>query len=183
MLPSDVVLIDAPVLGSLSEVEAGTLTIFLGGPDDAVAPVGPVLEALGTVMHMGPLGCGAAAKLVANATLLGTLALLGEAFALGTGLGLEQGRIFDVLSATPLAAQAARRRPVFEDGDVPRRFRLVLGLKDASLVVDEATHAGVETLLLNQTKAWFEDAVRAGMGEQDYSLILRHIADAQSGKR
>src|SRR5207249_1274111 len=42
-------LLDAPVLGSLSEVESGTLKVFGGGPDELVARWTPLLETLGTV--------------------------------------------------------------------------------------------------------------------------------------
>src|SRR5205807_2403658 len=64
-------LLDAPVLGSLSEVESGTLKVFASGPDELVERWSPVLSALGTVIHVGPVGAGTAAKLVANSTLLG----------------------------------------------------------------------------------------------------------------
>ncbi|MCU1344170.1 MAG: 3-hydroxyisobutyrate dehydrogenase [Acidimicrobiia bacterium] len=182
LLPEGVELLDTPVLGSLSEVESGTLSVYVGGSDGAVAAVRPMLDVLGTVLHVGPLGAGAAAKLVANATLMGSLALLGEVLALGRGLGLDQDRVFDVLAATPLAGQAARRRPAVEaTEEMPRRFRLVLGLKDCSLVVDEARRAGLQPPLLSATEAWFADAVGAGLAERDYSAILRHIMERPAG--
>ena len=73
-LPAGVTLVDAPVLGSTAAAEAGTLTVFAGGPDDVVVAVRPLLERLGTVHHVGKLASGAAAKLVANAALLGSVA-------------------------------------------------------------------------------------------------------------
>lgn len=86
-LPREAELIDAPVLGSIGEAESGALTIFAGGPPPLVERARPLLAALGSVVHAGPLGAGAAAKLVANATLFTTLAALGEAIALARGLG------------------------------------------------------------------------------------------------
>jgi 3-hydroxyisobutyrate dehydrogenase-like beta-hydroxyacid dehydrogenase len=86
-LPAGANLIDAPVLGSISEAEAGSLNVFVGGPESLVQRWTPLLSALGTVRHVGPLGAGAAAKLVANTTLVGTLSLLGEALALAQGSG------------------------------------------------------------------------------------------------
>ena len=83
----------------------------------------PVLSSLGTVLHVGPVGLGTAAKLVANSTLLGALAVLGEALALGQKLGLSREATFEVLSATPLAAQAERRREAFETGEYPTSLR------------------------------------------------------------
>ena len=72
-------LLDAPVLGSLAEVEAGRLVIFAGGADDTVARLSPLLSTLGTVVHVGGIGAGSAAKLVANFSLISVLAALGEA--------------------------------------------------------------------------------------------------------
>ncbi|HVE98851.1 MAG TPA: NAD(P)-dependent oxidoreductase [Mycobacteriales bacterium] len=179
LLPAGAELLDTPVLGSLSEVDAGTLTVFAGGPPDLVAAARPLLDDLASsVLHVGPLGAGAAAKLVANATLLGTLGVLGEALAIGTALGLDPDRIFDVLATTPLAAQAERRRPILSGEDVPVRFRLALAEKDAALIAGEGTLAGADVRLLAEVEGWFHDAVRAGAGERDYSAVVRHIVDA-----
>ena len=80
------------------------------------------------------MGAGTAAKLVANATLFGVLAALGEAVALGRTMGLDDATLFDVLAATPLAAQAERRRGVLAGEPSPPRFPVRLALKDAELI-------------------------------------------------
>jgi 3-hydroxyisobutyrate dehydrogenase-like beta-hydroxyacid dehydrogenase len=69
-------LIEAPVVRSIGEAESGVLTIFAAGSAEAVDEAEPLLERLGTVVHVGALGAGACAKLVANAALLGTLTVL-----------------------------------------------------------------------------------------------------------
>jgi 3-hydroxyisobutyrate dehydrogenase/2-hydroxy-3-oxopropionate reductase len=62
----EVELLDAPVLGSVPQAEAGNLKIFVGGSEDALARCGKVLEAMGEPVHVGPSGAGAAVKLVIN---------------------------------------------------------------------------------------------------------------------
>ena len=173
-LPDGVELLDAPVLGSLSEAEGGTLRVFAGGSRDLVEKWTPVLSSLGTVLHVGPVGAGTAAKLVANSTLLGVLSVLGEALALGRKLGLSQEAAFEVLAATPLAAQAERRREAFETGEYPVRFALALGLKDAELI--RAAAGGLDLKVAEAAREWFAEAVEKGAGEDDYSSILAHIA-------
>jgi 3-hydroxyisobutyrate dehydrogenase-like beta-hydroxyacid dehydrogenase len=74
-LPADAML-DSPVLGSVGEVEAGTLKVFVGGEDAPVERWSLLLSTLGTVMHVGPAGAGTAAKLVANTTLVGIIGVL-----------------------------------------------------------------------------------------------------------
>lgn len=175
LLPDAVGLLDAPVLGSLAEAEAGTLTIFVGGPAPLAERWRPLLAALGSPLHVGPLGAGAAAKLVANSTLFGVLGVLGEALALARGLGLGDDAAFAVLAATPLAAQAERRRPAIESDDYPPRFPLSLAHKDANLVVEAAKVAGIELRLARAIQTWLADAEAQGHAEQDYTAMLARI--------
>jgi 3-hydroxyisobutyrate dehydrogenase/2-hydroxy-3-oxopropionate reductase len=169
---------DAPVLGSISEAEEGSLTIFVGAEDDVVRRIDPVLSVLGRPLHVGALGSGAAAKLVANSTLFALLCALGEAIALGEGLGLTRDKVFEVLATTPLAAQADRRRPAIESADYPPRFKLSLARKDAELVVAEARSAGVDVRLAEAARSWLADAEAAGLGELDYSAALELLSQS-----
>ena len=184
-LPAGAGLVDAPVLGSLREAEAGTLTIFAGGPAWRVDRARPVLSVLGTVIHAGPLGCGAAAKLVANMSLFATLAAAGEAIAFGTALGLAPEVLAEVLAVTPLAEQAARRRQVIEAGAYPRRFALSLARKDAGLISQAAAAAGVELHVAEASRAWLAAAEAAGWGDHDYTAVLAVILGRQhpAGRR
>jgi 3-hydroxyisobutyrate dehydrogenase-like beta-hydroxyacid dehydrogenase len=174
-LPQGAALLDVPVLGSLPEAESGTLMLFAGGDDEPFERVRPLLETLGKPLRTGPVGSGAAAKLVANATLVGTISLLGETLALADGLGLLRETTWEVLAATPLAAQAERRRPVVESGEYPPRFRLSLARKDAELVQSAAEAAGLELPALAAARAHFAAAEAAGLGDADYAAVLKQI--------
>jgi 3-hydroxyisobutyrate dehydrogenase/2-hydroxy-3-oxopropionate reductase len=176
-LPPGVGLLDAPVLGSLSEAESGTLLVFVGGRHRLVKRWIPLFEALGTVLLAGPLGAGAAAKLVANATLVGSLTLLGETIALADRFGLGRELTMEILSFTPLALAARRRRDQLETGDFPLRFRLALARKDAELIQEAAEAAHADTRVLAAAATWFVDAEEAGLGVEDYSTVLRRIID------
>ena len=158
-----------------SEAESGTLHVFVGGPDDLADRWTPLLSALGEPVRVGPLGVGAATKLVANATLVGTMTLLGEILALADALGVPREVAFRVLAWTPLAAQAERRREPLTSGEFPRRFDLALARKDAELVSEAAAAGGVDVRVLAAAAAWFADAEEAGLGDRDYSEILRLI--------
>lgn len=175
VLPPGSALLDAPVLGSVAEAESGSLQIFVGGPPSLVERWAPLLSALGSPVHVGPLGAGTAAKLVANATLFGVLGVLGEALALARGLGLSSDVAFRVLASTPLAAQAERRRPSIEAGDYPARFSLSLARKDADLILDAAAALGADLRLGTAARSWLADADEAGWGDRDYSAVLAHI--------
>lgn len=176
-LPSGVGLLDAPVLGSLSEVESGTLLVFVGGPRRLVERWIPLVGTLGSVFVAGPLGSGAAAKLVANASLVGTLALLGETIALADRLGLGRRLTMDILAMTPLGLASKRRREQLETDTYPLRFRLALARKDAELIQEAAEEAHADARVLEAAATWFADAEEAGLGDEDYSTVLRRIID------
>jgi 3-hydroxyisobutyrate dehydrogenase/2-hydroxy-3-oxopropionate reductase len=179
LLPAEA-LLDSPVLGSVAEVESGTLSVFLGGAPEPVEHWLPVLSTLGTVFHLGPVGAGTAAKLVANTTLVGVIGILGEALALAERLGLSRDAAFEVLGKTALAGQAERRRSAVESGEYPPRFALYLARKDADLILEQAAKTGLELRLTKAADEWLAEAENAGLGDKDYSAVLARILDGAS---
>ena len=174
-MPAQTSLLDVPVLGSLPQAESGTLKLFAGGDDASFERARPLLETLGDPLRTGPLGSGAAAKLVANATLVGTVTLLGETLALADALGLPRETAWEVLATTPLDAQAERRRPAVDSGEYPPRFRLSLGRKDAELVQAAGEETGLDLPVLEAARTHLAAAEAAGLGDEDYSAVLKHI--------
>jgi 3-hydroxyisobutyrate dehydrogenase-like beta-hydroxyacid dehydrogenase len=167
-------LLDAPVLGSLGEVEAGTLSIFVGGKEAVFERHRALLEVLGRPLYLGPTGSGAAGKLVANSTLLNVIGAIGEALALGERLGLSLEAAFEVLGRTALAEQAERRRPALESGEFPPRFPLRLARKDGDLIADQH----LDLRLTMAARSWLAEAQADGDGDLDYSAVLARIVEA-----
>jgi 3-hydroxyisobutyrate dehydrogenase/2-hydroxy-3-oxopropionate reductase len=176
VLPAGAALLDAPVLGSRAEAEAGKLQIYASGSPELVERWTPLLSKLGTVHNVGPVGAGQAAKLIANTTLVGVIGVLGEALAIADGLGLSREATFEVLGTTALASQAERRRADFESGDYPPRFTLSLARKDADLILAAAAASNIELPVVEAARAWLVEAEEAGHGEEDYSVVLARIA-------
>lgn len=179
LVPSDAELLDAPVLGSISEADAGTLNVFVGGEAAAVERWTPLLHSLGSVVPVGPIGAGTSAKLVANSTLFGVLGVLGEALALSDALGLSRSATFDVLAATPLSAQAGRRREFIEKNEFPVRFTLPLARKDADLILAAAVE--LDLRLARAARSWLADAEREN-ADRDYSAVLATIVRLSNGR-
>jgi 3-hydroxyisobutyrate dehydrogenase-like beta-hydroxyacid dehydrogenase len=175
VLPAETGLLDAPVLGSVAEAEAGALKIYAGGDAQLIERWTPLLSTLGSLIHVGPVGAGSAAKLVANATLVGVIGVLGEALAVAQGLGLPREVGFEVLETTALADQATRRRSSVESGDYPPRFALSLARKDADLILEAAATSGLDLRVTEAARTWLAEAEEAGLGEKDYSAVLSRI--------
>ncbi|MEE2030686.1 NAD(P)-dependent oxidoreductase [Rhodococcus chondri] len=101
-----IAVIDAAVSGGPHDIAAGTLTLFVGGPDDAVATTTPVLESYGDpVLHVGASGDGQRVKLVNNALFAAQIGLLAEAEELGRQLGVGEASL---LAALPHGSSASK---------------------------------------------------------------------------
>ncbi|GAY19380.1 NAD(P)-dependent oxidoreductase [Mycobacterium sp. shizuoka-1] len=83
--------IDAPVSGGPHDIAAGTVTIFVGGGEEAVRRAHPVLSSYGDpVLHVGPLGYGQRVKLVNNTLFAAQIGIVAEAVALADRLGVDE---------------------------------------------------------------------------------------------
>jgi 2-hydroxy-3-oxopropionate reductase len=98
--------VDAPVSGGPRNAAAGALTLFVGGADEAVAAVRPVLSSYGDpILHVGPLGAGQKVKLVNNALFAAQIGLLSNAVELAARLGVAESAL---LTALPHGSAASR---------------------------------------------------------------------------
>lgn len=129
LLPAGVELVDAPVQGSVGPAAEGTLRILAGGSPAALSRAEPVLRTFGTVTRTGPLGSGAAAKVVANTAMLAGLALLGDVFKLAETLGVDA---VELVRNGPLAGVLKRYE------NVAGRFPVPHGAKDLGLAAAAA---------------------------------------------
>ncbi|MGW2420234.1 NAD(P)-dependent oxidoreductase [Streptomyces sp. NPDC001709] len=140
-LKDGVTLVDAPVMGSTDRAAEGTLGILAGGE---AAAVEHVLAHLGTVTRTGPLGSGAALKLVVNTAVIGGVGLVAEALRLAAALGLDGHTARTALAAGPLGGALER---ALADGV---HFSTDLAVKDLRIAAAAAelpaTAAVLETL-------------------------------------
>ena len=167
--------VDAPVLGSVPHAEAGTLSILVGADADSFARCREVLEAMGTVQHLGPPGAGATAKLASNAAVMSTIVSLGEALSLTDRLGANPETVLDAIGSGPLASFVERFRGKLT-GDPGRvDFRLALARKDLALAVDEARALGLDLTHLRAAIARCDEAIAAGLGDDDNVAVTRHL--------
>ncbi|OBK78961.1 NAD(P)-dependent oxidoreductase [Mycobacterium sp. 1164985.4] len=95
----DIDVVDAPVSGGPHNIAAGEVTLFVGGADQAVAKVRPVLASYGDpILHVGELGAGQAVKLVNNSLFAAQIGLLQIAVDLGARLGVAEGDLLESLT-------------------------------------------------------------------------------------
>ena len=161
--------VEAPVLGSVGAVEAGTLVIFAAGRETAIERARPVLKDLGEVRFVGDTGSAASLKLIANSMLAGVSALAAELQSAGAAAGLNAEDVFWVLSRIAPVLNA-RKAGFVEHRYSPVTFALRDALKDLRLALGLYERTGAATPLIQATEALYERAARAA-GELDMSAI------------
>jgi 3-hydroxyisobutyrate dehydrogenase len=174
-LGPDAQVVDAPVLGSLSEAEAGRLTIMVGANPGHFGRAASVLASMGTPRLVGGPGSGAALKLAVNLSLLGVAAALGEAMALATSLGVEPTVAADIISGSPWGALLRSRWEMIESRAFPPQLRLGLAVKDLRLIGVAADAAGIEVPVGRAALAWLELAQRRLGPDVDFAAVIAEI--------
>jgi hypothetical protein len=72
---------------------------------------------------------------------------------------------------------------VIETGAYAPRFALTLARKDANLIREAASAAGVDLRLTRGVGAWLDEAEAAGLGDRDYTAVLAAILQGGDGDR
>ena len=173
--PQGVAVVDAPVRGSVSQAAEGRLEIFVGASDEDFERARPILESLGSVGHVGGFGAGAAMKLVANLVLGASIAAVGEALALGEGLGLGRTPLLNMLEGSQLSPVVRAKRSNIESGHYPPNFKLRHAAKDLRLVIEAASAVDRDLKVSAAARAWLDAAVEGGAADLDYSAVVATI--------
>jgi len=171
-------LLDTPVSGSVSTVEAGQLTIMAGGDPAVLDRVRPVLDPLAKqVFHVGELGSGAVMKLTVNSVLHGLNLALAEGLVLAERAGVERSTAYEVFAASAVAAPFVHyKREAFEHpGRPPVAFSLDLVAKDLDLVLTLAARAGAPMDQAATNRRVVQAAVAAGLGGNDLSELATYL--------
>jgi 3-hydroxyisobutyrate dehydrogenase-like beta-hydroxyacid dehydrogenase len=171
-------LLDTPVSGSVSTVEAGQLTVMVGGDPAVLERVRPVLDPLAKqVVHVGELGSGAVMKLVVNSVLHGLNLALAEGLVLAERAGVERSTAYEVFASSAVAAPFVHyKREAFEHpGRPPVAFSLDLVAKDLELILALADRAGAAMEQGAANRRVVQAAVAAGLGDHDLSELATYL--------
>ena len=132
-------MLDAPVSGSVPQVQTGTLTIMVGGDEQAYARVEPVLRELGTPTRVGENGQGLVLKLAINISLAVQVLAFSEGLLLAERSGIDRGLAIDVMTQSPIGSPMLKARAglLLELPD-EAWFSIGLMQKDVALALDAA---------------------------------------------
>jgi 3-hydroxyisobutyrate dehydrogenase-like beta-hydroxyacid dehydrogenase len=178
-----VTLIDAPLSRTPKDAWEGTLDVMIGGADEDVARVKPIIDSFSQRMvHTGPTGTGHTMKLLNNFVSLGYGALYAEALMLGAKSGLK-AEIFDqVIRGGRMDCgfyQTFFKYVIERDRDA-HKFTLRNALKDLTYLSAFATNAGAANPVSAAVRNAYALAIGAGRGD-DYVPMLSDIVAELNG--
>lgn len=167
-------LLDTPVSGSVSVVEAGQILVMAGGDPASVEKARPALEAFSRrILVLGPLGSGATMKLAVNSLVHALNVALAEALVLAEKAGVERSAAYEVFASGATAAPfVLYKRQAYEDpGSAPVAFAIDLVAKDLDLASALAERVGAQVPQLTVNRAVVQRALDAGLGQADLSAV------------
>lgn len=173
--------LDCPVSGSVSTVQAGTLTVMIGGEPSLAARAEPVLATFaGTQFHVGGRGAGATCKLAVNGLVHAIDIGLSEALVLAEKAGVDREIAYDVFAAGAGGAPfVTYKRAAFVDPDgTPVAFSIELMAKDLRLITTLGERVGAPMAQATTGLSIVDDARAAGLGERDMSAIASYLREA-----
>ena len=181
--------VDAPVTGSVDAAIRGDMPMFVGGEDQDVERVRPVIEAMGELRRVGKYGNGYVAKLVNNQLWKVHAAAIGEAMVTAKLAGLEPELWWNVMKGGAADSFVLQHDvPSIFAGHYDPSFPIALCLKDLGLIEELMNETGTRNELTRATHERFKEAGRRyGMGagemtvckliEDDAGIDLRVAGD------
>lgn len=180
--------VDAPVSGGVAGAAAATLTFMVGGDDEAYRAAQPILSFMGQkIIHTGNAGSGQSAKICNNMILGISMIAVSEAFTLAEQLGLSAEKLFEVISNSSGQCWVINNyvpvpgilENVPANNDYKPGFAAAMMLKDLTLSQNTAHSVNVETPLGAKTTELYQRFIDQGLGETDFSAIIKLISKAK----
>ena len=169
--------LDAPVSGGPRGARTRNLAIWVGGDKDVFDRCKPVLDAIGDkAYYVGPIGCGAVAKLVHNCAGYMIQCAMAEVFTMGVKAGVEPMALWQAVRK----GASGRRRGPFEGlaehllpGKFdPPDFALRLARKDVDLAVGVGREYDVPMKMATIALQELTEALNRGWAERDSRVAM-----------
>ena len=174
--------LDAPVTGGTWGAESGDLVFMIGGKQETLSRVEPVLQAVGQRFFLlGPTGAGQTVKLAMNMILALQVEAFVEALALVTSAGVAGDKLVEVLQSSMARSSVLDVKvPVILSGDFKPSFPLRLMQKDMRLALELAKQLGVALPAGAAAYDTYSAVKAAATDDPDYSAVARHWLKAKT---
>lgn len=170
--------LDAPVSGTRGPAEKGELVFLVGGKQEDLNEVRPLLDVMGKqVLYQGEKGKGASIKLVINLMLAQSMVAFAEAVNLGEALGLSKEMVIETLLNLPVTAPSLKgKKDKILHNEFSPDFPLTLIQKDLQLVSQTAYENNLALPSANIAKEIYALAKQQGLAHLDFSAVFQFLS-------
>ena len=167
--------IDAPVVGTRPQAEAGQLIYLVGGEVAVLERVRDVLLAIGgAIHHVGPIGAGTVMKLGVNALFGIQVAALGEVLGMTRRSGISDADAIEALSSMPVTSPALKGvGALVAARKFDPMFPIELVEKDMGYYAKTAERLGSSTPTGSAVRAVYQQAIEAGFGGDNIAGVAK----------
>jgi 2-hydroxy-3-oxopropionate reductase len=168
-------MLDAPVSGGEIGAINASLSIMVGGRQEAFDTIKPILVAMGNperVIRIGESGAGQVCKVCNQMVIGGTLAAVSEAFSLARNAGVDAARVRDALLGGFAASRVldVHGERILASNYKPG-FRAALYKKDMRIAGETLARFNTPAPVSAVVQQLVTAMVAAGRGEEDYSAL------------
>jgi 2-hydroxy-3-oxopropionate reductase len=174
--------LDAPVSGGDIGARQGTLAIMVGGPEQALERVRPVLEAMGkTITHVGGAGAGQIAKAANQIMVAAQMVAMGELLIFARKAGADPAKVVQAIQGGAAQCWTLDVKPdrLFSGNREPG-FKAYMQAKDLGIVLDTAKQYGIPLTAAALHTQLFNAMLEMGLGDQDNSAVIG-VVEAMAG--
>lgn len=172
--------LEAPVVGSRPQAEAGALFVLVGGDSEVLERVRPALEAFaGGLRPVGSVGNAATMKLAINGLFGMQVAAYAEIVGMLDRSDIPADTAIDILSNLPITSPGLQRiLGLFSQRAFAPNFPVALVAKDFAYLCQLAAELGADVPIAETAAAVYEAGRREGQGELDIAgIAVRYLAD------
>jgi len=174
-------MLDAPVSGSVPQVQAGMLTIMVGGDAGAYLEVEPLLRELGTPNYVGDNGQGLALKLAINISLAVQMLAFAEGLLLAERSGVDRQRALEIMEASPIGSPMLRARAsIILDPPEEAWFDVRFMHKDIELALASARELAIPLPTAERADEVLERAEALGYERRDLAALFQALEQIAS---
>jgi len=166
--------LDAPVSGGDIGARDGTLTIMVGGTEQALQKVMPVLKVIGrTITHVGESGAGQITKAANQIMVAAQMVAMGELLIFAKKAGANPKKVVEAIRGGAAQCWTLDVKPprLFEGNREPG-FKAFMQAKDLGIVVDTARQYGAPIPSAGLHAQLFNAMLQMGMENLDNSAIV-----------
>lgn len=173
-------LLDCPFTGSKNAAEKGELVYYVGGDEEALQRVRPILEASSReIIQIGKVGDATTVKVATNMVTAASVQAAAEALALISKSGLPAEKFVVAMKNNGSnSATLDMKLPMMMEGNFEPHFSVKHMLKDVVIATRLARNFGIEFGATDASRHGLTEEMRQGRGDADYSSLFRQYFPA-----